>query len=174
MKRKSVLNKINRICKKFQENTLFLKENFEKDDFKNIICSTKKILNLIDNDNIPDFMEWDGSGIWFFWDYERHKVEAIIIESYLFLKKYDSKYQVHGSLLIKDDDCLSTKASDKEIKQRLEKYFNGITIEEKIETDFSKILRDPRFEYGAHLENKYDFEVKRFIVEMYEKLTGNT
>ena len=63
------------------------------------------------------------------------------------------------------------------IQQLLEKagyYEEGDiqeTKEQKIEKAFLHVLSDPAFKYGAQLKDKYDLDVKRFIIEMYEKLT---
>jgi len=63
------------------------------------------------------------------------------------------------------------------IQQLLEKagYYEEEDIQEtkeqKIEKAFLHVLNDPSFKYGTRLKGKYDLDVKRFIVEMYEKLT---
>ncbi len=63
------------------------------------------------------------------------------------------------------------------IQQLLEKagyYEEGDiqeTKEQKIEKAFLHVLSDPAFKYGTRLKGKYDLDAKRFIVEMYEKLT---
>jgi len=63
------------------------------------------------------------------------------------------------------------------IQQLLEKagyYEEGDiqeTKEQKIEKSFLHVLSDPAFKYGTRLKGKYDLDAKRFIVEMYEKLT---
>jgi len=44
-------------------------------------------------------------------------------------------------------------------------------MEEKIEQAFLRVISDPAFKFGTRLKNKYDLDGKRFIVEMYEKLT---
>jgi transcriptional regulator with XRE-family HTH domain len=49
-----------------------------------------------------------------------------------------------------------------------------ISMEEKIEQAFLRVISNPDFKFGTRLKNKYDLEGKRFIVEMYEKLTGET
>ena len=45
------------------------------------------------------------------------------------------------------------------------------TKEQQIEKAFLHVLSDPAFKYGTRLKGKYDLDTKRFIVEMYEKLT---
>ena len=63
------------------------------------------------------------------------------------------------------------------IQQLLEKagyYKEGDiqeTKEQKIEKAFLHVLSDPAFKYGTQLKDKCDLDVKRFIIEMYEKLT---
>jgi len=63
------------------------------------------------------------------------------------------------------------------IQQLLEKagyYENGDieeTQEQKIEKAFLHVISDPAFKYGTRLKGKYDLDGKRFIIEMYEKLT---
>ena len=46
------------------------------------------------------------------------------------------------------------------------------TEEERIEKAFAHVTTDPRFKHGARLKGEYDLEAKRFIIEMYEKLSG--
>lgn len=63
------------------------------------------------------------------------------------------------------------------IKELLEKagYYEGRDIQEtkeqQIEKAFLHVINDPAFKYGTRLKGKYDLDSKRFIVEMYEKLT---
>ena len=45
------------------------------------------------------------------------------------------------------------------------------TKEQQIEKAFLHVINDPAFKYGTRLKGKYDLDSKRFIVEMYEKLT---
>ena len=64
------------------------------------------------------------------------------------------------------------------VKQLLEKagYFDDYEIEEtyeqKIEKAFQYITNDPKFSYGTRLKGKQDLDTKRFIIEMYEKMSG--
>lgn len=64
------------------------------------------------------------------------------------------------------------------INQLLEKagYFgNGDiqeTKEERIEKAFLHVISDPAFRHGTRLKGKYDLDSMRFIIEMYETLTG--
>ncbi len=46
------------------------------------------------------------------------------------------------------------------------------TLEQKIEKAFAHVINDPAFQYGTRLKGKYDLDAKRFIIEMYEKLTN--
>lgn len=46
------------------------------------------------------------------------------------------------------------------------------TYEQKIEKAFQHAINDPQFQYGTHLKGKQDLETKRFVIEMYEKLSG--
>jgi len=65
-------------------------------------------------------------------------------------------------------------ASIKELLEKAGYYEEGDiqeTKEQKIEKAFLHVLSDPAFKYGTQLKDKYDLDVKRFIVEMYEKLT---
>ena len=63
------------------------------------------------------------------------------------------------------------------IKELLEKagYYEEEDIQEtkeqKIEKAFLHVLNDHAFKYGTRLKGKYDLDAKRFIIEMYEKLT---
>jgi len=45
------------------------------------------------------------------------------------------------------------------------------TLKEKIEKAFAHVISDPACQYGTRLKGKYDLDAKRFIIEMYEKLT---
>ncbi|MFZ5801646.1 MAG: helix-turn-helix domain-containing protein [Candidatus Omnitrophota bacterium] len=64
------------------------------------------------------------------------------------------------------------------VQQLLEKagYFQAGEVEEtkeqKIEKAFLHVVSDPAFQYGTRLKGKYDLDAKRFIIEMYEKLTN--
>jgi transcriptional regulator with XRE-family HTH domain len=48
----------------------------------------------------------------------------------------------------------------------------GITEEEEVELAFQMVMSDPRYKSGTRLSGPLTTEVKRFIVEMYEKATG--
>ncbi len=47
-----------------------------------------------------------------------------------------------------------------------------ISEEEEVEMAFQFVMNDPRYKSGTRLSGELDTEVKRFIVEMYEKATG--
>jgi transcriptional regulator with XRE-family HTH domain len=47
-----------------------------------------------------------------------------------------------------------------------------ISMADQIEKAFLRVISDPRLEFGSSLKNKYDWQAQRFIVEMYEKFTG--
>ncbi|UAT43230.1 helix-turn-helix transcriptional regulator [Anaplasmataceae bacterium AB001_6] len=49
----------------------------------------------------------------------------------------------------------------------------GDTLEERINKAFDALLMHEMFEYANRLDKeKYDIELKRFIIDMYEKLSG--
>lgn len=106
------------------------------------------------------------------------------------LKKVEEETNVSNSYLsqletgerrrLPPPDKLKTLANfyNVSIKQLLEKagYYGENDIEEtkeqKIEKAFLHVISDPAFKYGTRLKGKYDLDGKRFIVEMYEKLTN--
>jgi len=48
------------------------------------------------------------------------------------------------------------------------------SYEQKINIKYLQVINDPKFSFGSRLNEKdYDLDTKRFIVEMYEELTGN-
>jgi len=46
------------------------------------------------------------------------------------------------------------------------------TTEQKINEAFAEVTSDSRFQYGTRVKGEYDLDAKRFIVEMYEKVTS--
>ncbi|MEW6536421.1 MAG: helix-turn-helix domain-containing protein [Candidatus Auribacterota bacterium] len=46
------------------------------------------------------------------------------------------------------------------------------SYEEKVDRLFLHVINDPEFQYGTRMKCQYDLAAKRFIIEMYEKLTG--
>jgi len=48
----------------------------------------------------------------------------------------------------------------------------SLTEEEEVEMAFQFVMNDPRYKSGTRLSGPLTTEVKRFIVEMYEKATG--
>ncbi len=49
---------------------------------------------------------------------------------------------------------------------------SSLSLEEEVEMAFNFVMSDPRYKSGTRLEGELSLEVKRFIVEMYEKATG--
>jgi transcriptional regulator with XRE-family HTH domain len=49
---------------------------------------------------------------------------------------------------------------------------SALSEEEEIEMAFRYVMSDPRYTSGTRLAGPITIEVKRFIVEMYEKATG--
>jgi transcriptional regulator with XRE-family HTH domain len=47
-----------------------------------------------------------------------------------------------------------------------------ITEEDEVEMAFRYVMNDPRYKSGTRIKGGLTTEVKRFIVEMYEKATG--
>lgn len=47
-----------------------------------------------------------------------------------------------------------------------------LTDEEEIDMAFRYVVNDPRYRYGTRIKGELTTEVKRFIVEMYERATG--
>ncbi len=54
----------------------------------------------------------------------------------------------------------------------LDEARNSLTEEEEVEMAFQYVMNDPRYQSGTRLSGPMTLEVKRFIVEMYEKATG--
>ncbi|MDD4858905.1 MAG: helix-turn-helix domain-containing protein [Dehalococcoidales bacterium] len=48
----------------------------------------------------------------------------------------------------------------------------ALSDEEEVDLAFRYVMSDPRYQSGTRLAGPLTFEVKRFIVEMYEKATG--
>lgn len=48
----------------------------------------------------------------------------------------------------------------------------SLTEEEEVEMAFQFVMNDPRYQSGTRLSGPLTTEVKRFVVEMYEKATG--
>ena len=47
-----------------------------------------------------------------------------------------------------------------------------LSEEEEVERAFNFVLGDPRYQFGTRVTGPITIEVKRFVVEMYEKATG--
>lgn len=54
----------------------------------------------------------------------------------------------------------------------LDEAVRDISEEEEVEMAFRFVMNDPRYKSGTRLQGELSLEVKRFIVEMYEKATG--
>lgn len=54
----------------------------------------------------------------------------------------------------------------------LTEHTGTLSAVEEVEMAFTFVMSDPRYKSGTRLEGKLSLEVKRFIVEMYEKATG--
>lgn len=54
----------------------------------------------------------------------------------------------------------------------LEEVKPVLTDEEEVEMAFRYVMNDPRYQSGARIKGDLTLDVKRFIVEMYEKATG--
>jgi transcriptional regulator with XRE-family HTH domain len=48
----------------------------------------------------------------------------------------------------------------------------ALSDSEEVELAFTYVMNDPRYKSGTRLKGELTHEVKRFIVEMYEKATG--
>ena len=48
----------------------------------------------------------------------------------------------------------------------------SLSEEEEVEMAFKYVMNDPRYKSGTRIKGGINNEVKRFIVEMYEKATG--
>ena len=49
-----------------------------------------------------------------------------------------------------------------------------LTEEDEVEMAFRYVMNDPRYKSGTRIKGGLTIDVKRFIVEMYEKATGKT
>lgn len=54
----------------------------------------------------------------------------------------------------------------------LEEAGGGLSEEEEVDLAFRYVMSDRRYKSGARVKGELTTEVKRFIVEMYEKATG--
>ena len=54
----------------------------------------------------------------------------------------------------------------------LEEAGGTLSDEEEVELAFKYVMSDPRYKSGARVKGELTTDVKRFIVEMYEKATG--
>jgi len=49
---------------------------------------------------------------------------------------------------------------------------SSLSDEQEVEMAFNYVMNDPRYKSGTRMTGELTTEVKRFIVEMYEKATG--
>ncbi len=56
----------------------------------------------------------------------------------------------------------------------LEDRGSSLSEEEEVDMAFHYVMSDPRYKSGARVKGKLTTDVKRFIVEMYERATGKT
>ncbi len=54
----------------------------------------------------------------------------------------------------------------------VKEYGPVLSDEEELERAFSFVITDPRYQFGTRVTGPITTEVKRFVVEMYEKATG--
>ncbi len=54
----------------------------------------------------------------------------------------------------------------------LEEAGGTLSDEEEVELAFKYVMSDPRYKSGARVKGELTTDVKRFVVEMYEKATG--
>ncbi|AOV98872.1 helix-turn-helix domain-containing protein [Dehalococcoides mccartyi] len=56
----------------------------------------------------------------------------------------------------------------------LEEVKPVLTDEEEVDMAFRYVMNDPRYKSGTRVKGELTPDIKRFIVEMYEKATGKT
>jgi transcriptional regulator with XRE-family HTH domain len=89
------------------------------------------------------------------------------------LETGQKKYLPSPTLLSKLSECLGVSTNDLLAKAGyLKQSVAGESLEKQIDKAFRHAVSDPQFRYGAALKMKYDFNIKRFVVELYEKATG--
>ena len=54
----------------------------------------------------------------------------------------------------------------------LEEAGASLSEEDEVELAFRYVMSDPRYKSGARVKGELTTDVKRFIVEMYERATG--
>lgn len=91
------------------------------------------------------------------------------------LETGQKKYLPSPPLLTKLSECLGVSTNDLLAKAG---YLKQSAVRESLEKQVDKAFRhavsDPQFRYGAALMARYDFNIKRFVVELYEKATGRS
>jgi len=89
------------------------------------------------------------------------------------LETGQKKYLPPPTLLWKLSECLGVSTNDLLAKAGyLKQSVAGESPDKQIDKAFRHAVSDPQFRYGAALKMKYDFNIKRFVVELYEKATG--
>lgn len=91
------------------------------------------------------------------------------------LETGQKKYLPPPPLLSKLSECLGVSTNDLLAKAG---YLKQSAVRESLEKQVDKAFRhavsDPQFRYGAALKHKYDFNIQRFVVELYEKATSRS
>lgn len=79
------------------------------------------------------------------------------------LKKLSLGYGINVNELLATAGYMPTSSEEKVVKKKQE--------EDKIEQAFRHVMSDPKFQYGTRFKSDPTLETKKFIIEMYEKLT---
>jgi transcriptional regulator with XRE-family HTH domain len=83
------------------------------------------------------------------------------------------KYLPAPRILANLADCYGTTKEEMLAKAG---YLNRPSVIESLEKRIDKAFRfacsDPRFIYGQRVRKRYDLDIKRFVVELYQKATG--
>jgi transcriptional regulator with XRE-family HTH domain len=91
------------------------------------------------------------------------------------LETGQKKYLPSPPLLSKLSECLGVSNNDLLAKAGyLKQSAMKESLEKQVDKAFRHAVSDPQFRYGAALKNKYDFNIKRFVVELYEKATARS
>ena len=91
------------------------------------------------------------------------------------LETGQKKFLPPPTLLSKLSECLGVSTNDLLAKAGyLKQSIVRDSLDQQIDKAFRHAVSDPQFRYGAMLKSKYDFNIKRFVVELYEKATGRS
>ncbi len=91
------------------------------------------------------------------------------------LETGQKKYLPSPPLLSKLSECLGVTTNDLLVKAGyLKQSAMKESLEKQVDRAFRHAVSDPQFRYGAALKHKYDFNIQRFVVELYEKATGRS